>query len=134
MEAREWLDEEPYELADKYPAARQNRLAWAKLHSRYKNTLFDGKSFHVTDSNEASKKDLERLIIASGGWVSAFKYIYIYCPNINQVQFQVSLTMDDVDVVVGNKRVKGATTVIDEKWLFDSVCQNKVLSVANYVV
>ena len=69
LEAREWLDEAPFELAQQYPGAQQNRVARAKHHGRFRSALLKDTVCFVADGCEAPKRDIESLIIQCGGTV-----------------------------------------------------------------
>ena len=146
LEAGKWLDEAPFEIADKFPAARSrflhlvsfspfhaqwsaSRLERAKSRGKYRQQVFSSKSVFVS-SCSLPKTELERLLLQCGAEVGVSR---IVCFGLVTCM-QVVASMDDAELIVSDTAMPGVRwKVVTDKWVLDSVCQHEALVVTDYL-
>eukprot|EP01137_Pigoraptor_chileana_P035874 Opistho-2@30578 len=123
MEAGKWLDEEPYEIGEIFPATSVARLERVVAHINgggHCDGAVNGGFLaacgpvFIGGGTRIDRKELKRLVLACGGSVSEiFKrsYVCIGTPPTD---------------------VKSDVRVATENWLLDSIMEHKMLPLSNY--
>ncbi|KAL5457097.1 hypothetical protein EMCRGX_G034336 [Ephydatia muelleri] len=114
LESGRWLEEEPYEMADEFPAARLFRLERQQQSGPlYRPTFFSSVgSIFISSNSSPSSQDLELLVSLGGGKISA--------------------SQRKADVCVGCKAWSDDVKSISERWILDSISEHHLLRMEDY--
>lgn len=114
LEAGRWLEEEPFELNDYFPAVQISRLERAASGPDYRQNLFGGLGFiYVSPYSSPPKEKLIQLVTLVGGTVTS---------SFRQCQFAVGPLKH---VCRGSN---STVTEVSEKWILDCITEHEVLS------
>ncbi|XP_076368116.1 microcephalin [Tachypleus tridentatus] len=114
LESGRWLEEEPFELNDYFPAVQISRLERAASGPDYRQNLFGSLGFiYISPYSSPPKEKLIQLVTLVGGTVTS---------SFRQCQFAVGPLKH---VCRGsNSTVKE----VSEKWILDCITKHEVLS------
>ncbi|XP_048582540.1 microcephalin isoform X2 [Nematostella vectensis] len=115
LEAGYWVDEEPYELADDFPAAQLSRLERVSSGPCFRQELFkEMEPIFVAEDTSPPRDELIHLITLCGGNV---------CTSIRSAGLCVGKV---------NRRID--TSNVTEAWVLDSITEHSVLSFCTYAL
>ncbi|XP_028676311.2 microcephalin [Erpetoichthys calabaricus] len=117
LERGQWIPEEPYELADHFPAAPICRLQRHLSAGEYQQNLFaDFPAIFISASSQPPSEQMAQLILLYGGKV---------CKTIRQA-----------GLCIGGYKGKTplGTRVLSEQWILDCITQHKKLPWDEYVL
>ncbi|KAM4836886.1 microcephalin [Thomomys bottae] len=117
LELGHWISEEPFELSTHFPAAPLRRRERQLCAGQYQGTLFaDERSMFITPASSPPRAKLCELVLLCGGHVS---------PSSHRAS-----------IVVGpySGKKNAATKYLSEKWVLDSITQNRVCNFEDYLL
>ncbi|XP_070556283.1 microcephalin-like isoform X2 [Ptychodera flava] len=114
LEDGHWVEEEPYELHDYFPAAQICRLEKQALgNSNYKQDIFSSVGLmFIAESTVPAQEKLIELITLCGGKV---------CSSLRTAK-----------LCIGNARNKDGIPMVSEKWVLDCISQHTILPFTDY--
>ncbi|XP_020614776.1 microcephalin-like [Orbicella faveolata] len=115
LEVGYWVDEEPYELSDAFPAAQLCRLERVSAGSGYHQELFvECPPIFVSENCSPPSDSLMSLINLCGG--------------------KVSTSVRKAGICIGSMTRRTQAVNITEQWLLDCITQHDVLPYTNYAL
>ncbi|XP_030603457.1 microcephalin [Archocentrus centrarchus] len=115
LEQRQWIPEEPYELADQFPAAQICRLQRHLSAGEHQQDLFQGQpAMFVSQHSQPPTQSLVELIELCGGTV---------CKTVRQAGICIGK--------YSGRRPEGSR-ILSEQWVLDSITHLKQLSYDDY--
>ncbi|XP_068748669.1 microcephalin-like [Montipora capricornis] len=115
LEVGHWVDEEPYELSEAFPAAQLCRLERVSVGAGYRQELFvDCPPIFVSENCSPPSDSLIALISLCGG--------------------KVSLSVRKAGICIGSMTRRTQAVNITEQWLLDCITQHVVLPFTNYAL
>ncbi|XP_013779283.1 microcephalin-like [Limulus polyphemus] len=114
LEAGRWLEEEPFELSDYFPAVQISRLERAATGPGYRQDLFGSLGFiYISPYSSPPKEKLVQLVNLVGGTIT---------PSYRHCQFAVGPLKHVC------RESNSAVKEVSEKWILDCITQHEVLS------
>jgi len=115
LEVGYWVDEEPYELSDAFPAAQLCRLERVSAGPGYHQELFvECPPIFVSENCSPPSDSLMSLINLCGG--------------------KVSTSVRKAGICIGSMTRRTQAVNITEQWLLDCITQHDVLPYTNYAL
>lgn len=115
LEVGYWVDEEPYELSDAFPAAQLCRLERVSAGSSYRQELFaECPPIFLSENCSPPSDSLINLINLCGG--------------------KVSTSVRKAGICIGSMTRRTQAVNITEQWLLDCITEHTVLPYANYAL
>ncbi|CAH1253673.1 MCPH1 [Branchiostoma lanceolatum] len=114
-EVGRYVEEEPYELHEAFPAAQESRLERQAAEGPYKQDLFsDCGLIYISEQTSPPHASLVRLVELCGG--------------------RISTSIRRARIVVGNPRRRTDALVVTELWVLDSITEHRTLPLDDYLV
>ncbi|XP_078688259.1 microcephalin-like isoform X2 [Branchiostoma floridae x Branchiostoma belcheri] len=113
-EVGRYVEEEPYELHEAFPAAQEARLERQAAEGHYKQDLFsDCGLIYISEHTSPPHSSLVRLVELCGGRI---------CTSIRRAR-----------IVVGNPQRRTDALVVTELWVLDSITEHSTLPLDAYL-
>ncbi|XP_077870405.1 uncharacterized protein LOC102805140 [Saccoglossus kowalevskii] len=117
LEASKWVEEEPYELHDFFPAAQISRLEKQAngVEDDYRQDIFITASpLYIAENSLPPQNRLTELVTLCGGTV---------CNTLRTAR-----------LCVGKTKIKNDVPMIEEKWILDCITQHAILPLDGYYI
>lgn len=115
LEVGHWVDEEPYELSDAFPAAQLCRLERVSAGPGYHQELFaECPPMYVSENCAPPRDSLMSLIGLCGG--------------------KVSTSLRNAGICIGSMTRKTQVVNVTEQWILDCITQHAVLPFASFAL